>query len=34
MSDLVTPLDLNALSKLVEAATPGPWRYRKGFPAD
>ena len=34
MSNLVTPLDLDPLSKLVEAATPGPWRYRKGFPAD
>ena len=27
MSDLVTPLDLDALSKLVEAATPTPWRW-------
>ena len=26
--------DLTSLQKLVEAATPGPWRYRKGFPAD
>ena len=33
MSDLVTPLDLDALEKLVEAGSRGPWKKYQQFAA-